>query len=60
MTGKRLTDKRLLKELAVMLVFKLALLFVIWHQFFSQSPELDNSQATAQQILSSSLQGEKP
>lgn len=60
MTGKRLTDKQLMKELALMLIFKLALLLVIWHQFFSDSPDLDNSQATAQQILSSQPQGEKP
>lgn len=58
MTGKRLTDKRLLTELALMLLLKLMLLFVIWNQFFSSPPGLDNSKATAQKLLSSTSQGE--
>ena len=51
MTGKLLSDKRLLIELSIMLLLKLVLLFLIWQLFFSTPPERDNTEATAERLL---------
>ncbi|WP_438970952.1 cytochrome oxidase putative small subunit CydP [Methylophaga sp.] len=55
-----LTDRKLLLELAIVLVLKLFLLFIIWHHFFSTPPNLDNTQSTAERLLHHSSQGERP
>jgi hypothetical protein len=52
-------DKKLIIELTLMLVLKLILLTIIWYQFFSTSPALDNQTATSNRILQPSS-GEQP
>jgi hypothetical protein len=52
-------DKKLIVELTLMLVLKLLLLTIIWYQFFSTSPALDNQTATSNRILQPSS-GEQP
>lgn len=60
MPQKLITDRRLLVELSIMLILKLLLLFIIWQQFFSTPPQLDNTHATAELILQTSSQGDQP
>jgi hypothetical protein len=53
------TDKKLLKDLSLMLVVKLALLFIIWYLFFSTpTPPNDASDITAPR--QAPLEGESP
>jgi hypothetical protein len=56
MSRRLITDRRLLIELGIMLTLKLLLLFVIWYQFFSTPPQLDNAQATAERLLPNASQ----
>lgn len=58
MPNNTTSDRNLLLEITIVLIIKVALLFVIWHSFFSADPDLDNTDAVAESFLGTSEQGE--
>lgn len=60
MTRARLNDRKLLIELGVMLALKLALLYLIWHVFFSAAPDPLDAEAMANAFLNIRPEGTSP
>jgi hypothetical protein len=57
MKGLSDSDSKLLVEIAVILVIKVSLLFVIWHAFFSDKPAEVSAESIANTLIISE-QGE--
>jgi signal peptidase I len=52
-------DKKLVKEIILVLIIKVVVLFVIWHSFFDEPTRIDNPSMVADSLLSPSRnQGE--
>lgn len=44
-------DKLLLKEISIILVVKVVLLFVIWHSFFDEPTIIDSPEVVADKVV---------
>ncbi|KKL69570.1 hypothetical protein LCGC14_2113620 [marine sediment metagenome] len=57
---KLIHDKILLREIILILFIKSILLFVIWHNFFSDPPPPVTAETIAEKFISDSTLGENP
>lgn len=49
--NKPSNDKLLLKEIIIILVIKVIVLFVIWHSFFDEPTSIDNPKTVADSVF---------
>ena len=57
---KIINDKILLREIIIILLVKLVLLFFIWHSFFSDETSPITSHTIADKFISDSALGDSP
>ncbi|MBE0438609.1 MAG: hypothetical protein IBX57_02405 [Gammaproteobacteria bacterium] len=58
--NKQSNDKLLLKEIIVILVIKVIVLFVIWHSFFDEPTSIDSPKTVADSVLGHILEQGEP
>ncbi len=59
MVSKPTQDKRLFREIIVVLIIKVILLFIIWHYFFDEPQAIDSPQTVADKLFNhGTAQGE--
>jgi len=57
---KIINDKILLREITIILLVKLVLLFFIWHSFFNDDTPPITANAIADKFISDSTHGDSP